>query len=104
MTTVAHFAFPFRWVAGRAMVVEQDSYQEVEQGVRVLMLSHLGERLEVPGFGIQDPVFQGELDEEAVAQAAAEWDDRVSLAIQETPDRTNAMIRHLLVQVSEREG
>ncbi len=103
MAEAPHFSFPFRWVAGRARVVDQDSPQEIEQGVRVLMLSHVGERLEVPGFGIEDPTFRSSLDEASIRQAASEWDERVEIAIQETPEETDAMIRHLLVQVSERE-
>lgn len=101
---IPHFAFPFRWVAGRAAVVEQDSDREVEQGVRVLMLSHVGERVEVPEFGVPDQTFQERIDEVVVQRAAADWDERVEIALRETQDPGNAMIRDLLVQVAEREG
>lgn len=105
MSSTPHFAFPFRWTsAGRAAVVEQGSDAEIEQNVRVLLLSHIGERLEVPEFGVEDQTFRSEIDEAAVRLAATEWDERVTLALQETPDATNAMIRDLLVQVAEREG
>jgi phage baseplate assembly protein W len=98
-----HFAFPFRFVGGRPLTVSQDSDAEIEQGVRVLLLSQLGERVEAPGFGVEDQTFKRQLDEVEVRLAASEWDERVEIAIKETPDAANAMIRDLLVQVAERE-
>lgn len=101
---IPHFAFPFRFGAGGgAVVVEQDTVEEVEQGVKVLMLTELGERLEVPDFGINDPVFQTDIDLAEISAAAVEWDERVEVALTEEPDRVNGMIIHLLVQVTEEE-
>lgn len=101
LVEIPHLAFPFRFgSAGAALVVPQDTTEEVEQGVKVLMLTELGERLEVPDFGISDPVFQTEVDVANIAAAALEWDSRVELVIDEEPD---GMIRNLLVQVTEEE-
>ena len=98
-----HFRFPFRFVAGRAATVAQGSDTEIEQGVRVLLLSHIGERVEVPEFGVEDQTFRERWDEAVVRQAASEWDERIEVALRETPDLANAMVRDLLVQVAERE-
>lgn len=99
-----HFRFPFKFVAGRAAVVPQDSDEEIEQNVRVLLLSHIGERVEVPEFGVQDQTFRERWNETEVQRAASEWDERIEIALRETPDATSAMVRDLLVQVDEREG
>lgn len=99
---VPHFAFPFRFgSAGAAVVVEQDTHEEIEQNVKVLVLTELGERMEVPDFGIDDLVFQTGVDEAAIAQQAREWDDRAEVVMAEEPDRINAMIRNLLIDVKE---
>jgi phage baseplate assembly protein W len=105
MTQVPHFSFPFRFgQAGAALVVEQDTYEDLEQNVRVLLLTELGERLEVPDFGIDDLVFQTSLDEAGLAAQAGEWDDRVDVLAAEDPDRVSAMVRHLLIEVTEKEN
>lgn len=99
---VPHFAFPFRFGSnGAAQVVEQDTHAEIEQNVKVLVLTERGERLEVPDFGIDDLVFQTGVDEAAIAAQAREWDERAEVLIAEEPDRVNAMIRNLLIDVRE---
>lgn len=105
MTQIPHFAYPFRFGrAGAALVVEQDTYEDLEQNVRVLLLTELGERLEVPDFGIDDLVFQTSLDEAGLADQASEWDDRVEVLAAEDPDKVAAMVRHLLIEVTEKES
>lgn len=99
-----HFAFPFRFgAAGRANVVEQDSPEEIEQGVKVLLLTELGERVEVPDFGVEEGTFRTALDLDAYAEAATEWDERASVLFTEQRGKMSEMIRHLLVQVARRE-
>lgn len=99
--TVPHFTFPFRFVEGGVPdTVEQGSLDEIEQGVKVLMLTELGERIEVPDFGVADPTFQMEVDVATIREVAKEWDDRAEVAFAEDPD---GKIRNLLVQVSEEE-
>lgn len=100
---VPHLAFPFRFGAdGAARVLEQDTQEEVEQCVKVLVLTQRGERLEVPDFGIEEPAFQTGVDLEAIRAAAEEWDDRAQVLFgdSEVEDR----VRHLLIQVTTEEG
>lgn len=99
--SIPHFAFPFRFNEDSAAVLEQDTPEEVEQGVLVLVLTHRGERIEVPDFGIDDLTFQLELDLEAVADAAQEWDERAELFIEENPDLVQGMIRNVSIEVEE---
>lgn len=98
-----HFKFPFRWDSrGRARTVAQGSYEEVEQGVRVLFLTHRGERLEVPEFGIEEVTFSSEIDTDRLQATALEWDERAEVVLNDTIDG-EPMIHNLLVQVTERE-
>lgn len=99
---VPHFAFPFRFGShGAAEVVEQDTPEEIEQNVKVLVLTERGERIEVPDFGVDDVVFQTGIDEGAIAAQAREWDERADVLIAEDPDRMNTMIRNVLIEVTE---
>ena len=93
------FAFPFRIdTNGLPRVVEQDTLEEIEQNVMVLVLTELGERQEVPGFGVPDPTFtQGRIDVELIHDAAVEWDERAELAFDEGLD---GRIRNLLIKVT----
>lgn len=101
---IPHFAFPFQLDRNGAVeVVEQDTYEEIEQNVHVLLITDRGQRMEVPDFGIDDLVFQTAVDETDIIEQAREWDDRVEALVSEEPDRMNAMVRHLLVDVSEAE-
>lgn len=102
--SIPHLAFPFRFgLGGAAETVEQDTPEELEQGVKVLMLTELGERLEVPDFGVPDPTFRNEIDVASIAAAAREWDERVEVDLADEPDRINSMIRYLAVQVAAEE-
>lgn len=100
--TTPHFTFPFRFGQGGVPeTVEQDTLDEIEQGVKVLVLTERGERIEVPDFGIPDLTFQTDLDVQSIREAAEEWDDRAEVAFSEDPDRFDGKIRNLLVQVTE---
>lgn len=100
---MTHFSFPFRFGGdGAAVVVEQGTFEEIEQNVKVLVLTELGERLEVPDFGVSDPTFASEIDIEAIAAAAEEWDERASVVVAE-PDSLRMLVRNLIVQVEERQ-
>lgn len=99
---VPHFAFPFRWDQnGRARIVDQGTHEEVRQGVEVLLLTHRGERLEVPEFGIDEVALQNDPDLTAAEEAALEWDDRVSLALEETNE--GELVRQVLANLAHRE-
>ncbi len=99
---IPHFAFPFRFGAdGAAQVVNQDDAQEIEQGVVVLVLTELGERLEVPEFGVPDLAFTNDLDLTTISEAAAEWDERAEVVFREDRGRANELIRSVVAYVGE---
>lgn len=73
-----HLALPIRVGATGALAsVVQDSPADIAQSLGLLVLTRPGERASVPGYGSQDPLFGG-VDTGAVADAAAEWEDRAT--------------------------
>lgn len=99
---VPHFAFPFRWDQnGRARVVDQGSYEEIRQGVEVLVLTHRGERLEVPEFGVEELAIKNDPNLAEAERAALNWDDRANMVFEETND--GELVRHVLVNLAHRE-
>lgn len=90
---VPHLAIPFGLdTAGAALVVEQDTVDEVAQCVRVLLGTTQGTRQVVPDYGIPDPTFTG-IQTDVVEQAVADWEPRavVSVVIADPPDRNLAV-------------
>jgi hypothetical protein len=55
---VPHFAMPFKYSAGRAMVVEQDSLEDIRMCIETALRTHIGFREEAPDFGTEDTTFQ----------------------------------------------
>lgn len=92
-----HFAFPFT-IDGSAAVVSQDSAAELQQNVVVLVLTEVGERLEVPEFGIPDPTFRTEVDTASIVEAAEMWDERARVFVNSDIDR---MVRNIQLSVEE---
>lgn len=100
--TVPHFSFPFTFGDdGSVDVVEQDTYEEVEQNVVVLLLTQEGERVEVPSFGIRDLAFQVDFDKQAIVDAAVEWDERAEVLIEENPGFFQGMVRDVQIGIKE---
>lgn len=98
--TIPHFAFPFTiGQHGSAVVLEQDDPAEIEQNVKVLVQTEIGERLEVPEFGIPDPTFRVGIDLDALVGAAAEWDSR-ALVFAEAD--LLEMVQNVRIHVEER--
>lgn len=100
MSDIPHFSFPFT-IDGSALVVEQDDLEEIEQNVKVLVLTELGERIEVPAFGIPDQTFQNEVDTELIVEAAQEWDSRARVFVSSEIDLVNRMVRNVRLNVED---
>lgn len=97
---IPHFSFPFT-IGGSAAVLEQDDIAEIEQNVKVLVLTEQGERLEVPEFGISDPTFRTEIDTDSIAEAAEHWDSRCRVLLDSEIDFVHRMVRNVRLNVEE---
>ena len=78
-----HFALPFRVAAGRAVLLEQDTDPEIAQCSRVVLMTPLGARVEVPDFGLQDPTFERGGVASRAAAALSKWEPRAAAAASE---------------------
>lgn len=98
-TQIPHFSFPFTiGNQGFATVLKQDDVAEIEQNVKVLVLTELGERIEVPDFGISDSTFQTDVDTQSIVEAAELWDGRAKVFVDSDIDR---MVRNVRLNVEE---
>jgi phage baseplate assembly protein W len=83
---VPKLAFPFEVKTGRteAAYHEQDSDEEVFDCVEVLLSTEIGEREEVPDYGVPDYVFrEGGVDLEDLHAVIERWEPRALVVISE---------------------
>ena len=81
--TVPHLALPLTLGPnGSFNTIQQDTIEEVAQSVEVILGTPLGSRLQVPGFGVPDPVLT-ELSPSAhqIQQVIAQWEPRALTAV-----------------------
>ena len=103
MTDVPHFDLPFRFSNPQAAVVEQDSVEEIAECVLAVLLCPLGFRVELPDYGLADPAFSSPLvDVELIRAQVLEWEPRASILIDQAPDRFDALVANVQVQVQVR--
>lgn len=101
---VPHFDLPFRFVNGRAAVVEQESIKEVTNCVEAILRYPLGFRDELPEFGAPDQVFtEGPIDTDELESIVHRWEPRAEALIEEQTDLLDAALRHVNVQVGDSE-
>ena len=58
MPDIPHFGQPFRYSAGKPVVTEQDTLEEIRDCIRASLRTVVGFRDEAPDFGITDPTFE----------------------------------------------
>lgn len=98
MTDVPHFALPLRFEAGAAVVVEQDTTEDVATCVAAILLYPRGWRAEAPTFGITDPTFhEGMVDRTELLRALAEWEPRAEVALSGVIDDLDELMQTVTV-------
>lgn len=101
MADTPHFAYPFRFDGPHAVEVEQDTVEEVETCVEVVLHTRPGERDDLPEFGVPDPTFgQRPLDLDAMASAVTVWEPRADLFVEARPDRFQESVERAQITVS----
>lgn len=88
---------PFRVIGGRADVVDQDSVDEVAQGVEYLLRTEPGTRLEVPEFGLPDPAFATGHLSELIRTAIDRWEPRARMAL--STEEIEQLTERVLLQI-----
>jgi phage baseplate assembly protein W len=71
--------------APHCATVPEGSIDEIAQCVYAICATELGQRLEMPGFGIPDPAFAG-VDLSELRAAIAEWEPRAAALVDEEFD------------------
>jgi phage baseplate assembly protein W len=100
MTELPHFAAPFRLTTAGAAVDEQDSLQEVQACVMNAVACPQGYRLDLPAFGIPDPLFQTvPIDTEQIRQAVSRYEPRPDIQVTDTPSRDDPSQRTVTINV-----
>lgn len=97
MTDVPHFRTPFQIVGSAALVVEQDSSQEVEQCVEAILRTTTGSRLDNPKFGVPDRTFTEIKDNGDWRKAIAEFEPRAQYTL--TDDDIDALTKRVQVMI-----
>lgn len=97
---IPHFSFPFRFDNGHAVVVDQDTTDEIMACELAIVLCPLGFRVELPDFGILDPTFsEGGVNVEAIAAALSAWEPRSQEVVTGVLDALDELVSRVTVRV-----
>jgi phage baseplate assembly protein W len=78
--TVPKFKVPFEIEGKHADYVEQDSTEEITQCVTTVLETHIGDRADIPTFGVEDQAFrEGGADVQALSDAVRDWEPRADV-------------------------
>lgn len=98
MTDIPHFALPFRRSGPYAVVVEQDSPDDVVQCVRAIIDTPIGFRELAPDYGIRDQTFnENGVDIEEVATAVEQHEPRADAIFDRHLDTEDDLIEYLSI-------
>lgn len=99
MADFPHFALPFRFSNGAAVVLEQDTTDEILSCVLAVILCPLGYRVELPTFGTPDLAFaEGVARADVIDTVVNEWEPRAAQASSAWLDDVDELISHVLVR------
>jgi len=97
---IPHFALPFRFENGAAVVLEQDTTDEIVACDLAILLCPLGFRVELPEFGIPDPTFtEGQVAGDVIDAALSEWEPRSEQVLSTWPDALDVLTAHVNIRV-----
>ena len=99
---VPHLRIPFEIVGGMPATIEQDTPEEIEQSVRVLLKTERGERIEVPEYGVPEWAFEAGEDLGEVMAAIARWEPRAAAQIEASPNPDDELHRIVTVSLDRR--
>jgi phage baseplate assembly protein W len=103
MTSIPHFALPFRFATPQAAVSEQDSLDEIADCVFAVLACPVGFRVELPPFGLPDQTFSMPGPDLVDVRAAIEtWEPRAAALLDERQDALDELVAHVEVLVQVR--
>lgn len=102
MADVPHFDIPIRRdpATGHVAVVEQDSLEELAVGVEIVCRTVVGERLELPQFGLPRLMLsRAPIDLGAVAAQVMASAPRTHVLVEDAPEAFEDVVQALTVTV-----
>jgi phage baseplate assembly protein W len=82
---VPHFTFPFALNGNSFGVVEQDTIEEIQQCVEILLLTPSGSRLVLPDYGTPETLFaQMPINVPAILNKLNKWEPRAAVTLDQT--------------------
>jgi hypothetical protein len=101
---VPHFDLPFRYSGSSPAVAEQDSVKDIVNCVEAIVMTGIGERVEVPEFGITPPLFaQQPIDISAILDQVVGLEPRADVVIEQYPSVADRLVAVLVANVTKRE-
>lgn len=98
-----HFGFPLALTPdGRRLIArEQDSYEDIEDCVEIVLSTQIGERQETPEYGTPDQAFrENGVDLVRVRAAIDRWEPRVTTAL--TAEEIDGVVQRVRVNIGRR--
>lgn len=95
-------AYPFEILpSGKFREVEQRSLDDIAGCVEVILRYRVGERVEVPEFGIPELAFRESVEEVSgiIRESVLRWEPDADLLIEERPDLWDRMVQNYMVTV-----
>jgi phage baseplate assembly protein W len=97
---VPHFSLPLTLgVGGTFACVEQDSEEDIVQGVYVLLTTPLGRQIELPDYGYADQTFTPlpGIDVAAAQAAVEEWQPRARIHARTSVSTVDELIQYVSI-------
>jgi phage baseplate assembly protein W len=96
MTDVPRLAWPMTLSGTRLATIEQDSDDDINQCVRLVLLHRVGDRDDQPDMGVPDDTFAEQpLDTAAIVAAVERHEPRVAALAGSTIDSINSAIAEI---------
>jgi phage baseplate assembly protein W len=100
--TIPHFDMPFRLSPIHVAVTEQDTLEDVTNCVECIIRTDLGDRPELPDFGIENMVFEVQpIPLTDTITSIAQQEPRVATAWEQEPDAADTLIADIIVKVAQ---
>jgi phage baseplate assembly protein W len=98
---IPHFDLPFRFNAGKAAVVEQDSLDDVVNCVEAAVRTENGSRKELPTFGVREMTFEPQpVDTAGMMAHIMEHEPRAELFTEQHPSVFDQFVAEVRLEIS----
>lgn len=102
---IPHFDLPFRYKGTSPVVAEQDSLADIVNCVEAIILTRVGERVEIPTFGIDEPALEQQPIKLQDMLVQIELNEpRASIVFDQRPDIVDKLIVDVTARISKREA